>query len=78
MLALPRIFAIAFNTYREAARARLLLGVMDRVRTAHGGEGVDAIDLARDLGDGRADLERSHSGHRRMYPPPNLANSLLI
>jgi Cu-processing system permease protein len=27
MLALPRIFAIALNTYREAARARLLLGV---------------------------------------------------
>ena len=24
MLALPRIFAIALNTYREAARARLL------------------------------------------------------
>ena len=27
MLALTRIFAIAFNTYREAVRARLLLGV---------------------------------------------------
>jgi Cu-processing system permease protein len=27
MLALPRIFAIALNTYREAARARVLLGV---------------------------------------------------
>ena len=36
-------------------RGRLLLGVLDRVGAAHRGQRIDAIDLARDLRDRRAD-----------------------
>ena len=40
---------------RDRNARRLLLGVVNGVRPAHRGERVDAVDLARDLGDRRAD-----------------------